>query len=177
MKQRVSRLIAKVIVFQIIFLLLHYSYEWFPNEVTRIFSATDESVYQHMKVAFFSYLLLVVAEWGIFRRSIGSFTPFLYGRIFTLVILPLILIVYFLTGPVFFVKIESIPLEILFANIVLLLTSFSAFLLEGHFEQIEPRGVVRLVLIFLLILTLIEFFVFTYRLPWFDIFAIPPGWG
>jgi hypothetical protein len=129
-----------------------------------------------MKVAFFSYALLSAGEWIFLRRFIRSMTCFLYGRVFSLVVLPLILVVYFLTGPLFFIKIESIPLEILFANLVLLLSSLSAFLLEGHFEQVEPGRLVKIVLITLLVLSLVEFIVFSNRLPWFDIFAIPPGW-
>jgi hypothetical protein len=170
------RLILKVIVFQIFFLILHYSYEWFPNDVTRIFSATDESVYQHMKVAFFSYILLAAGEYRLRRKSIVSRVNFIYSRLFSMIILPLIMIIYFMTSPAFFMKIENIPLEILFANIALLTTSFSTFLLEDHFEQTEPSRGLRIILILLVVFAFLEFLIFTYRLPWFDIFAIPPGW-
>lgn len=170
------QLILKIAAFQIIFLLLHYSYEWFPNGVTRIFSATDESVYQHMKVGFFSYILLAVGDYGLRQRSVNSRINFIYSRLFSVTILPLIMIIYFMTSPAFFVKIENIPLEILFANLVVAATSFSTFLLEHHFEQAEPSRGLKIILILLVVFALLEFLIFTYRLPWFDIFAIPPGW-
>ena len=169
-------LILKVIIFQVIFLILHYSYEWFPNGATRIFSAIDESVYQHMKVVFFSYILLALGEYMVRRRSITALIPFTYARLFSIVMLPLIMIPYFLTCPAFFVKIESIPLEILFANIVLIATTLSTFIIEQHLEQSEPNRGLRIVLITLFVFTLLEFVIFNYRLPWFDIFAVPPGW-
>lgn len=176
MKRSNLVLILKVVIFQVIFLILHYSYEWLPNGATRIFSATDESVYQHMKVVFFSYIILALGEYAVRRRSINAPTSFTYARLFSIVMLPLIMIPYFLTCPAFFVKIESIPLEILFANIVLIATSLSTFIMEQHLEQSEPNRGFKIVLITLFVFTLLEFVIFTYRLPWFDIFAVPPGW-
>ena len=147
MKRSNLILILKVAIFQVIFLILHYSYEWFPNGATRIFSATNESVYQHMKVVFFSYIILAIGEYAVCRRSITALMPFTYARLFSIVMLPLIMIPYFLTCPAFFVKIESIPLEILFANIVLIATSSSTFIMEHHLEQSEPDRGLKIVLV------------------------------
>ena len=108
MKASTQTLVKKVILYQIIFLLVHFVYDWFPGEVTKVFSATNESVYQHMKVAFFSYLLLVLGEFILLRRSIPSVLRFSYARIAGAVILPLIMVVFFLSGPLFFIKIENI---------------------------------------------------------------------
>ena len=49
------------LVFLIIFLILHYLYEWFPNIITQIFSGTDESLYQHLKIGFYDYLILTTS--------------------------------------------------------------------------------------------------------------------
>jgi hypothetical protein len=170
------QLIGKMIAFQLVFLILHYSYQWFPNVLTRLFSATDESVYQHMKVAFFAYIPIILGEYGLRRKSLPSPSAFDYARVFSLVILPLVMMVYFLFSPAFFVKIESIPLEIVFANLALLATSGSVFLIEDHFERAAPGRALKIILIILFLLTLSEFLIFTGRLPWFDIFANPPGW-
>ena len=50
-------LILKIVLFQLLFLLLHYLYDWFPNSITTIFSGINESVYQHMKICFSSLTL------------------------------------------------------------------------------------------------------------------------
>ena len=57
-----------------IFLLLHYSFEWFPNLLTQIFSGTEESVFQHCKVGFYAYLILIVLEYAVFRKKIKETT-------------------------------------------------------------------------------------------------------
>jgi hypothetical protein len=169
-------LIVKILLYQIIFLVVHYLYDWFPNGVTYLFGATSESVFQHMKAVFYAYLLLTTFEYVLFRAAIRSKVNYLYGRMFCASIMPLLMMTYFLTGPAFFVKIESIPLEILFANIALIAVSFSTFMLVGYFEESEPARGLKAVIIVLFALTLIELVIFSYRLPWFDIFAIPPGW-
>lgn len=169
-------LIIKILLYQIIFLVVHYLYDWFPNSVTYLFGATNESVFQHMKAVFYAYLLLTGFEYALLQGAIRSKINFLYGRMFCASIMPLLMMTYFLTGPAFFVKIEGVALEILFANLALIALSFSIFMLEGYFEKSEPAGGLKVVILVLFALTLIELVIFSYRLPWFDIFASPPGW-
>ena len=47
---------------------------------------------------------------------------------------------------------------------------------KGYFEQLEPSRPLQWVLIILFVLAASEIVIFNYRLPWFDVFAIPPGW-
>ena len=49
--------------------LLHFVYEWTgENIIAAIFSATDESTFQHLKLFFFPYLLWIFVE----QRKFGS---------------------------------------------------------------------------------------------------------
>lgn len=169
-------LYLKVILFQLIFLLLHYLYDWFPNNLVAIFSGTDESVYQHLKIGFFSYILLTGIEYLFIKKSISSITQFIIARLFTNVYITWVMTVCFLISPLIFVKIHSIPGEIIFANVALLLTSFFSFTAERHVEKSKPDRWMIGVSIFLFLLVLVQFIVFTNRLPWFDLFAIPEGW-
>jgi hypothetical protein len=93
MKQSTTSLFWKVISFQIIFLVLHYSYDWFPNKITHLFSGIDESVYQHMKLAFYAYFPVVIGEILFQRKSIQSWVNFCYARILSFTILPLFVMV------------------------------------------------------------------------------------
>jgi hypothetical protein len=176
MKQEAKRIAYKTIGYQLIFIVVHFLYDWFPNSITRLIGATNESVFQHMKAVFTSLLLLVIIEYILIRKSIPSLSRFSFARLFSLVIMPLMMFVYFMLNPALFVKIESIPLEIIFANLALIATSLSTFILERHVEQTEPGIGVKTVLVFLFVFSLTEFVIFTYRLPWFDVFASPPGW-
>lgn len=53
-------LLVKIILIHIIFMLLHYLYDWYPNDSTAIFSGINESVYQHMKIGFFCLSFICV---------------------------------------------------------------------------------------------------------------------
>ena len=169
-------IIAKVILYQVLFLVIHYLYDWFPGSLTYFFSATDESVFQHMKGGFYTYIALSVIEYGLTNQAISSKSRYLYARLFGAAILPLLMLAYYFVGPAVFVKIESILLEVLFANLVLVATSSSTFLLEGLFEESELSPGLKWMFILMFILTAMQFAIFNYRLPWFDVFSIPPGW-
>jgi len=53
-----------------IFIILHYAYDFFPNVVFQIFSGINESVFQHMKIAFYSYIILTIIEFFVFKKKI-----------------------------------------------------------------------------------------------------------
>lgn len=169
-------IIAKVMLYQILFLVIHYLYDWFPGSLTYFLGSTNESIFQHMKAGLYTYIALTVIEYGLVNQAIPSKSRYFYARLFGSAILPLLMLAYFLAGPAMFVKIESIPLEVLFANIALAATSSSTFLLEGLFERSELSTGLKWMIILLFMLTAMQYVIFNYRLPWFDIFAIPPGW-
>lgn len=176
MKKQPFSILVKVILFQIVFLLMHFLYDWLPNGITTLFSGINESVYQHMKIGFYCYILVALIEYLWARPSISSRKRFLFSRLFTVVFLPYVMLIMFLISPIVFIKIESIPGEIIFANVTLILTSVSSLLVEKQVEKAEPGTSFQIVLLVLFLLTLTQFVVFTYRLPWFDLFATPPGW-
>lgn len=169
-------ILVKVILLQVLFLVLHYLYDWFPNDLVSMISGINESVYQHMKIGFFAYIMLVVIEYLIIWKNINSINKFIYSRLFTASYYPLVMMVIFLLGPMVFGHFQSTAAEIIFANIALLLTSLSALVIESHVEGAKPLLGFKVVAILLFLVSLSQFIIFTFRLPWFDIFAIPPGW-
>ena len=169
-------ILVKIILFQGFFLLLHYLYDWFPNNLLSLISGIDESVYQDMKIGFFAYIVLVVLEYFVIRKSLNSMSKYIYSRLFTASYYPLVMMVIYLLGPMIFGQFDNIPAEIIFANIALLLTSLSAFIVERHIEGYQPSLGFKIIAAFLFFVSLSQFIIFTFELPWFDIFAIPPGW-
>ena len=169
-------LILKIVLFQLLFLLLHYLYDWFPNSITTIFSGINESVYQHMKICFFTYLLFAIIEFLIMRKSIKSINAHIFSRLFSATYLPLIMLVYFLVGPLIIGHTDSMLLEIVFANLSLIATSLTTFIVESHIEKAEPSLGLKMIIIVLFAVSFVQYIAFTYELPWFDIFAVPPGW-
>jgi hypothetical protein len=176
MKKNAMSILVKVIVLQVLFLLLHYLYEWFPNGVTAILSGINESVYQHMKVAFFAYIFASLIEYAWLYPNIKSRSQFFHVRAFTAVIYALLVIVWFFASSAYFVKFERVFLEILFANLATILTSLTAVQLERHLDQVIFSRGFKWVTVSVFLVALSEFIIFTYRLPWLDVFANPPGW-
>ena len=169
-------LIPKIIAFHFVFLIMHYLYEWFPGRLTRLFGATSESMFQHMKAVFFSYLLLTAIEFALTYRAIPSRTRYLYARLLGAVAMPLLMNVYYFTAAAYVGQLSSILLEVVFANLVLLMLSTTTFLLERHFEAVEPARPLQVMIVLMFLIAFSEFVIFDDRLPWFDVFAVPPGW-
>ncbi len=167
---------GKVLILQAVFLVLHFLYDWAPGPATAIFSGTNESIYQHMKVAFFAYLFVSALEYLLVRKSLAAPARFLHARALTAVLFPLLVIPWYYTSAAYFVRIESVFLEILFANLATLLNSISGVLIEQHLEKVVFSRGLKWCTAALFVITLSEFIIFTYRLPWLDVFANPPGW-
>lgn len=176
MKKERFPLGVKVLIVQVAFLLLHFLYDWAPGPVTAIFSGTNESIYQHMKVAFFAYLFVSLLEYLLVRKRLAAPARFLHARALTAVFFPLLVIPWYYTSAAYFVRIESLFLEILFANVATILNSISGVLLEQHLEKVAFSRGLKWCAAALFLITLSEFIIFTYRLPWLDVFANPPGW-
>lgn len=175
MKKNRFPLAIKVLVFYVSFMLLHYLYDWFPSTFTMIFSGINESVYQHMKIAFFVSIFTSTIEYLTIKKAIQSRSRFFISRIFTTTYLPLLMMVIFLICPLLFGKIETIAGEIVWANIALIATAIFSFEIEKHFEKSDPSKFLYVIVIFLFLISLVQFIVFTFDLPWFDILATPPG--
>ena len=176
MKNNITTIVMKMVVYQIAFLLLHYAYDWFPNNLTKIFSGIDESIFQHMKVAFFAYILLSILEYFLLRKKIKQPIDYLVVRLFATSFIPWTVFVFFFMAAAYYGEIHNIPVEIIYANIVLLFASFTTITVERHFEKVSPGTAFKVVTTAMFLVSLSYYIIFSYRLPWFDVFAVPPGW-
>ena len=48
----------------------------------QIISGIDESVFQHMKIGFYSYIILMVIEFLVFKKKIADNSKFLFSHFF-----------------------------------------------------------------------------------------------
>lgn len=176
MKKKHLSVLVKVILLQVTFLLLHYVYVWFPNTITGLFSAINESTYQHMKIAFFSYILVSLIEYALFNKRIESRKNFFFARTLSTVLYTLFVIVWYYVSCAYFVKFESVFLEILFANLAVIMTAITTINIELQLEKAEFNRGLKWISVIVFLVTLSEFIIFTHRLPWLDVFANPPGY-
>lgn len=161
------------VIFLVIFIILHYTYDWFPNIVFQIFSGTNESVFQHMKIGFYSYLILVVLEFVIFRKDISNRGSYWFSRIFSLLIYSWIMFVIFFFSRVIYPSEMHFIAEIIVAQIATYVSVLILGFMEIEIAKIEFGKRMKIILILLLVLLIIEFTAFSFYLPWHDLLGNP----
>ena len=87
--KRNKLLLWKVLATWVLFLLLHFSYEQFPNTLFLIIGEEGETSYFHMKMLFFAYIFTTIAEYFLYRKKIVNPVSFVYSRMLVAVIFPL----------------------------------------------------------------------------------------
>ena len=160
------------LIFLLIFLLFHYLYKWFPNIIFFLFSAINESVYQHFKNAFYSYIILTIIEYFIFRKRIQDKKKFIFSHLLSSILISWVIFILFLSAAMFFGERHFI-IEIIYAIIIVYLSAISISVLEEEIKKLEYSKRLMALILFLLVLLVMEFTIFTFRLPWHDIFTNP----
>lgn len=156
-----------------IFTLLHYTYDFFPNVVIQIFSGINESVFQHMKIAFYSYIILIIIEFVVFKKKITNTTNFLFSRIFSAIFYPWMMFMLFFFTRVIYPWQMYFVVEIISAQTVLYVSVLILSFIELDIMKIEFGRRVKIILIILIILLIIEFTAFTFYLPWHYVLGDP----
>ena len=64
-------------------------------------------------------------------------------------------------------------IEILYANIALLLSGFCALVVEQTMDGITYQNLSKVVIIALFIISMSLYIIFTFKLPWADVFTDP----
>ena len=175
-KENWRSILLKALAIQVAFIVLHYSYDFFPNLITKTFSGTNESTFQHLKIAFFATIFVNVVEYFIKRKQITDQNNFIFSRMAATTILPWIIFLGFYTPIAFYGQYHSVLAEIVSANVVLYASSAASILLQNHVENSQPTPAFQVMVSLLFLISFSMFIVFTYKAPWTDMFAQPPGW-
>lgn len=163
------------LLFLVIFIGLHYAFKFFPNVITQIFSALNESVFQHMKIGLYTYIILTVIEFFIFRKKITNTTKFLFSHVFSMILYPYLIFLFFLFTRVVFPWQMHYVVEIISAQIVVYTSVLFLGFIEVEISKFEFGKKLRVLLIILVVLLIIEFTAFSFYLPWHDILGNPYG--
>ncbi len=148
--------------------LLHFLYDWTGSPVAAVFSAVNESTWEHMKLLFFPMLFFAIAEYFILGRDRPCFWCIkLTGTVIGVLLIPILF--YTLRG-----AFGSTPDWMNIA--IFFLAAAVALLLEVHLFQKEERPcpLSRLCLLLLCLLA-IAFALFTFFPPEIPLFEDPLG--
>lgn len=166
---------AKVAGLWATFLVLHYAYDFVPILPLKLISGTDESVFQHMKISFYAYLLVNVVEYLIRRKRLTSVGTFVYSRLFTTTLVPWFIFVLWYIAAAYHGQLPTVFLEILYANITMVVVGICVAITEVALEQAPYNRAFRIMSVLLFLIAISHFTIFTFKLPWCDVFADPYG--
>ncbi len=157
----------------IIVIVLHYAYKFFPNVVFQIFSAIDESVFQHMKIGFYSYIILSVTEFLLFKKKIKNKTRFLFSHIFSAIFYPWVIFMFFFFSRVIYPWQMHFVVEIISAQATVYISALVIGFVELDTIKIEFGKRLKVLLVVLILIFITEIIAFSFYLPWHDVLTNP----
>lgn len=109
---------------------LHFLYDFIPNIFTSIIAPVNESIWEHMKLIYSSFIIYGIVEFLIFRKKLEFnnfllqlfFVPFIGIITYLILFLPL----YNIFGENMFISIGLLALVIIFEEVI------SYFMLERY---------------------------------------------
>ena len=164
----------KFLVLWICFLLLHYSYKWFPIPLFYLLGGDEETVFLHMKMLFVVYVLVNTVEFILVYNKVKDKGSHLSNRALIAVSYPWLTITFWFLARAFQIEFP-VFWEIVYANLMVLLGFYIAIRLEELLDGVVVRPSLRWMSFLLLSAAVIVYVLFTYD-PTYPFFTPPPGW-
>ncbi|MCZ2808706.1 MAG: DUF6512 family protein [Candidatus Bathyarchaeota archaeon] len=146
--------------------MLHFTFEWSGfQEIVGVFSAVNESVWEHLKIAFMPSILFMIIEYRfLYKRTNNFFFAKALGIYSIMVIIPVI----FYTYTIFIEHNLTIDvLSFIFAIIVGQLVSYKFLTFKKFSKNMELISLVTLAILAL------AFVIFTFYPPQIQLFQDP----
>ncbi len=163
----------KSLLFLAIFSVLHFGYDLTHWALLTPVCGTSESVFQHLKMAFWAYLLSSAIEYFALRGKLSKREAFWYPRLLSATIVPWFAMLIWYLVPALSGKVVSVTLEVLWS----IFASYAAAVAGGIVEKNIGEGAVsldfRVVVVVLAIVSVFFYVWFSYRTPWVDFFVNP----
>jgi hypothetical protein len=163
----------KFIAIWVCFLLLHFSYDWFPNIIFRVIAETSETVFVHMKMLFVVYVLVSLVEFFLSRRTAQSTSSFFAARGLVAVAYPWLTITFWFLAWALGIIFGRVG-EILYANVITLLGVYLALRMEEILDIVDLRPALKWTVLLLFLAALITYLSFSLHPP-LHFFTTPPG--
>ncbi len=165
--------ILKIIFTWLLFVAFHFGYQFFPGPVFMLLGCPSETIFHHMKMVFFSYLIISLAEYFVIRRSIGNLSGFVYPRLLMCTVIAYLVYIVWFTLPVLVGLFENLLAEILYSNLVLGVCITIAVILETYLEKVDFKPLTRGVIIFIFAVSLLHYTILAFKEPPVGIFEAP----
>jgi hypothetical protein len=166
--------IAKVVIVWLVFALLHYLNDLFPNPVFAFFGEEEshESVWGHLKMNFWTYFFITVGEFFIFHKKIADVSQFWNTRLLSMIIYPWFALVFWMTGSAINGGHEPIrPIELFFSLGSNFFALYFIVRLEQIFDEIKFRKATQYMILFFFILALVQYVSYQINMPHWEFFG------
>ncbi|MHA2103209.1 MAG: hypothetical protein ACW981_07250 [Candidatus Hodarchaeales archaeon] len=164
--------IIKGIVFLGFFAVVHQIYRWTPEAfqpLAALISEVNESLFQHFKMGFVIWIMLLILELLIFRNRITDKNTFIYSRLTTTFILAWITFTMWTILPGLTQNFEpTVEVEILWSFLATFMTGFIGAIFDSIFLRIKFNRETKLLILIVLVISYLQFLAFS--------FNIPPDW-
>ena len=136
--------------------LLHFLFDWTGgNVVAALFSAVNESIWEHLKLLFYPMLAVAVIEYIFWGREIDSFWCVkLIGIIIGLVLIP---VVYYTYTGVLGVKADWFNITIFFLAAAVVYWAETKLFQRGYTCRIDAKLAVALICVIAVVFTILTF--------------------
>lgn len=149
--------------------LLHFAYKWSGyNLLVGIFSAVDESTFEHLKLLIWPYIFFMMVEFFVYGHRLDNFTQ---GKIIGLLsgILTVLVIFYTYSGVLGFTVVAVDVVIFYIAVIVAYFVSCRILLKQGLYSAWYDRRIAECLLVLIILLSIL----FTYQKPELGLFQNP----
>lgn len=159
--------LSRFLFISVLGVLLHFTYEWSgDNPIIALFSAVNESTWEHLKLLFFPMLLLTIIEL-LFTEKRQLPSNYLFARTIGILSGMAFIVIAFYTLTGVFAKLpDAVNIALYFLGV------FLALCIENKINRGNSQNHSAFAAIILLTLT-IAFFVFTKYPPSIGLFANP----
>jgi hypothetical protein len=154
------------IVFIIIFgSILHFTFEWAGhNAVVGVFSAVNESVWEHLKLGFWPAIVFALIEFKYLKKSTSNF---LFAKAISIYLIPIIIIVLFYSYTAILGE-SILVIDILTFIIAVIVGQLVSYRLLTGKTLPYNLDMVSLIALILLGLAFVVFIVYPPQLPMFQ---------
>ena len=143
----------KIIGFFVIFLLcfpFHFLYDWLPNSLFSIFFPVNESIWEHMKLIYTSFIFYGIFDYLLLKKNKINFNNFLIQLFLIPIIAIFIYLIIFI--PIYKIIGENMIISIgLLAVVILIEQILSYFILQ--YKEIKYQniiGIIGIILIYII---------------------------
>jgi hypothetical protein len=160
-------ILIKLFIFWALFLVFHFAYSWLPLPIVAVFAGNSEGAVQHMKMAFFAYTIASLIEYAYLKIPKTERLRFLDSRLLGLYIVTFAMFLWYLIPAIRGAAMPNDLLEVLYANIVLVLVGLGTLILERDFvSSIQLSRTSRVVIIVFDLVLMAILIIGSFKIPW-----------